>query len=487
MEVFTWFFAVMYILSIIVIGLYCLAQFYLWLQYMFHKRSKKSTPLRLPDFEWHEVTIQLPLFNEKFVAERLLENIMNLEYPKEKITIQILDDSRDETLEITQNLALFYKNLGFNVSWIHREDRKGFKAGALAAGMKTIQTPFIAIFDADFLPEKDFLIKTIPHFSDRKVGVVQTRWTHLNQHQNMLTELQAIQLNVHFTIEQSGRYLAGHCLQFNGTAGVWRKETILDAGGWQADTLTEDLDLSYRAQLKGWKIKYLEDVPAPAELPSDLSGLKSQQFRWMKGGAENAKKLLPAIWSSHKSWADKLNATAHLLSSSVFLAVLSLSISSIPLMILLPHASLNLDFLQYFLFSFVSIFFIYITAHVFASSDSGSMLTRFFRFCIWFPVFLSLSMAMAWHNSVAVWQGWRGQKSPFIRTPKSGFQGDKKSYFKSYWSGIQNMELLLAVLFFSSIFIGISINSKQFIYLHSMLFFGYSTLVFYALKDVAKK
>lgn len=487
MGVFTWFFSVIYVVSICLIGLYCLAQFYLWIQYIFHRRPEIKTSPPIKENDWPEVTIQLPLYNEKFVVERLLENIMALDYPKEKIAVQILDDSTDETLEITQNLAHSYKNLGYNVTRIHRENRIGFKAGALAEGLKTIETPFIAIFDADFLPQSDFLKKTIPHFSESGIGVVQTRWTHLNQHQNMLTELQAIQLNVHFTIEQTGRYVAGHFLQFNGTAGVWRRETILDAGGWEADTLTEDLDLSYRAQLKGWKIKYLEGVPAPAELPSDLSGLQSQQFRWMKGGAENARKLIPSIWSSDISPGDKINATAHLMSSTLFWAVFALSLASIPLVILLPQSSLNLDFLQYFLFSFVSIFFIYLTANVFATSDSSPFLIRLLRFCAWFPVFLSLSMAMAWHNSVAVWEGWKGHKSPFIRTPKSGFTGDKKSYFKAYWSGNQNMELTMAILFFIAIVLGISIKSTQFVYLHSMLFLGYSTLVFYALKDAIKR
>ncbi|MBK9735611.1 MAG: glycosyltransferase [Saprospiraceae bacterium] len=244
------------------------------------------------------VTIQLPVYNEKYVIERLIDNIIKLDYPKDRMEIHILDDSTDETKTIVQKKVSYYKKSGYNIDYFNRHERTGFKAGALKDGMKMAKGEFIAIFDADFLPRPNFLRLTLPSFDDPKIGVVQTRWEHINQSYSLLTELQAFQLNVHFTVEQKGRYQAGYMLQFNGTAGIWRSSCIIDAGGWEADTLTEDLDLSYRAQMKGWHIKYLEHVTAPAELPAEINGLKSQQFRWMKGGAETAKKMLPRVWDS---------------------------------------------------------------------------------------------------------------------------------------------------------------------------------------------
>jgi len=234
--------------------------------------------------------------------------------------------------EISKRKTEEYKAKGFNIDFFHRVDRKGYKAGALKEGMKHAKGEFIAIFDADFLPREDFLLTTVPYFQDEEVGVVQTRWEHINRDYSMLTRLQAMQLNVHFTIEQLGRKVSNCFLQFNGTAGVWRRETIDSAGGWEADTLTEDLDLSYRAQMKGWEIKYLEKFGSPAELPAEMNALKSQQFRWMKGGAENARKLLPKVWNSDMPFSRKLQATSHLLSSGVFLFILIAGLVSVPLM-----------------------------------------------------------------------------------------------------------------------------------------------------------
>ncbi|HOJ91592.1 MAG TPA: glycosyltransferase family 2 protein, partial [Saprospiraceae bacterium] len=290
----------------------------------FRKKRKDNKPLPpLTSEDPHPmVTIQLPLFNEMFVVERLIDNIMKINYPKDKLEIQVLDDSTDDSVQLAINKVNHYKNLGYNIKHIHRTDRSGYKAGALKEGMKHAEGEFIAIFDADFLPEPDFLIKAMPYFHNDKIGVVQTRWEHLNEDYSLLTKLQAFQLNVHFTVEQAGRCAAGHFLQFNGTAGIWRRTAIDEAGGWHSDTLTEDLDLSYRAQLKGWKIQYVEDIICPAELPAEIYGLKSQQFRWMKGGAENTRKLLPTILKADLPASIKFHSAMHLMASGIFFIIL---------------------------------------------------------------------------------------------------------------------------------------------------------------------
>lgn len=323
-----------YVIALIYITTYCLLQFHLLYYYKQFYRKHKSLPQGKINLEndLPFVTIQLPVFNEMYVVERLIDKIVEMDYSKDKFEIHLLDDSIDETVEISRRKVEAYQAIGFNIELFQRTDRKGYKAGALKEALPFAKGEFIAIFDADFLPKKDFLLTVIPYFDDKKVGVVQTRWEHINQNYSILTRLQAMQLNVHFTIEQFGRQ-AGNCLlQFNGTAGVWRREAIEDAGGWQADTLTEDLDLSYRAQLKGWKVVYLEKYGSPAELPAEMNGLKSQQFRWMKGGAENARKLLPAIWRSALSLRKKLHATGHLLASGVFLFVFLAGVFSVPMM-----------------------------------------------------------------------------------------------------------------------------------------------------------
>lgn len=477
-----------YSMAMSIIALYCLSQLYLLFEYI--KKIRKIRNLQPPPSpqEWPEVTIQLPIFNEQYVAERLIRNIMSMDYPKDKLYVQILDDSTDETVQITRALADEYQAKAFNIQWLHREDRSGYKAGALREGMNHISTPFVAIFDADFLPRPDFLKKTVPYFQDEKTGVVQTRWEHINTLENLLTRLQAIQLNVHFTIEQTGRFASGNFLQFNGTAGVWRTETIHDAGGWEADTLTEDLDLSYRAQLKQWNIRYLEEVGAPAELPAEISGLKSQQHRWMKGGAENARKLLPGIWLSDESLSRKIQATSHLLSSSVFLAVLMLSIISVPLSIYLPQLDISTDFLQWFLLSFISIIFIYLTGNVFAPVSEQPFASKLISFLISFPLFLSVSMAMALHNSVAVWQGWSGLKSPFVRTPKSGQEKrNRNKYLYKHLNWIHIGEWILCCLFAATSVNGFLTGNNPLILLHIMLALGYGLLSYYSLKDAFSK
>ncbi|HUR30760.1 MAG TPA: cellulose synthase family protein, partial [Saprospiraceae bacterium] len=376
----------LYTLALIGVTLYCLLQFHLLMHY--RKSRKKEniiTPLSLQSGSLPFVTIQLPVYNECYVVERLIDNIVRIDYPRDKFEIQILDDSTDGTSEICREKTIFYSEQGFTIHHLQRNERHGFKAGALQQGLSSARGEFIAIFDADFLPAPDFLLQTIAHFTDPSVGVVQTRWDHINEAYSLITRLQAFQLNVHFTIEQSGRQRAGYLLQFNGTAGVWRREAITDAGGWRSDTLTEDLDLSYRAQLKGWKIKYMQDVIAPAELPSEMSGLKSQQFRWMKGGAENAKRLIPLIIQSKLPLTQKLHAINHLLSSSVFLFVFVLGVVSVPVLFFAESLQINIHIYAVFMVGLLTTCTVYFVGNTVASKDDNSLLQRVLNFCMMFP------------------------------------------------------------------------------------------------------
>ncbi|MBL7897459.1 MAG: glycosyltransferase, partial [Crocinitomicaceae bacterium] len=347
-----------YLISLLVIFFYAVIQFTLALAYIRNRNKLPKTETSALNF-FPFVTVQLPIYNEKYVVEKLLQKTTELNWPADKLEIQVLDDSTDETKDLLHNLVNQYQQKGFPVVLIHRNNREGFKAGALKNGLNDAKGEFIAIFDADFLPEVDFLIKTIPHFKDNQVGVVQTRWDHLNRNYSVLTQLQAFALDAHFTSEQNGRNANGFFINFNGTAGVWRKVTIIDAGGWEADTLTEDLDLSYRAQLKGWKFVYRGDILSPAELPVTMSALKSQQFRWTKGGAETFRKMAGRILKTPGiTFGERLNGLAHLFNSSVFVFVLLLSLTSIGLLYLATLSNTLSAWLDWVSVFFVSTLFL---------------------------------------------------------------------------------------------------------------------------------
>ncbi len=490
MELFGYFLLTVYVGGLFFITIFCLMQFHLLVNY---KRNEKNqtAPQQKADKNFRpKVTIQLPIYNERFVVERLIDQMCKLEYPKDKLEIHVLDDSNDDTVEIVAKKVAEYQAKGFNIKQIKREDRKGFKAGALKYGMQFIDSEYIAIFDADFLPEPDFLSKTIHFFKDDKVGVVQTRWDHLNQDYSILTELQAFQLNVHFTVEQKGRYQGNFLLQFNGTAGIWRKDCIETSGGWEADTLTEDLDLSYRAQLKGWEIIYLEDVLAPAELPAEIYGLKSQQFRWMKGGAETAKKMLPQIWASDLKLIEKFHATSHLLSSSVFLFIFLVGVFSVPLVFMLGMLNVNQQFLGIFMIALLSISVIYFVANVQTAWKSESTFKKVLKFLFLFPVFLSLSMGLSFHNSVAVLQGYMGKKSAFIRTPKFNIVslGDsfkKRKYRNTKLNMITILEGLLCLYFIVAIFFSIQSGITSMLPYHMLLALGFGTIFYFSIRHLS--
>ena len=359
---------VVYGLCLGFVFLYSLIQLQLTWLYLRSKRKNTNNTQKEPDIGiWPAVTVQLPIFNEIYVAERLIDAVMAFDYPTDKLQVQVLDDSTDETKEITANRVRYYQSKGKNIRFIHRTNRSGYKAGALQEALPAATGTFIAIFDADFLPNPDFLKVVLSSFSAPDIGVVQTRWAHLNSNYSLLTRLQAFALDAHFTIEQTGRNTGGHFINFNGTAGVWRKDCILDAGGWQSDTLTEDLDLSYRAQLRNWKFKYMEHIEAPAELPAAMPALKSQQFRWTKGAAETARKNLGQVLRSHHPAGTKLNGLFHLLNSSVFICVLLAGLLSIPVLIMNHQVnSIWSGFLQFramFLVSLISLVSFYGVAY----------------------------------------------------------------------------------------------------------------------------
>ncbi len=396
--------------------------------------------------EYPTVTIQLPVFNELYVVERLIESSCSIVYPKDKLEIQVLDDSNDETVEVIATAVAKYRKLGFDIRHIRRGTRTGYKAGALRYGLGIARGDFIAIFDADFVPRQEFLLKTMPYFlTDPKIGMVQTRWEHINSDYSLLTRTQAMALDGHFVIEQSVRNKVGYFINFNGTAGVWRKSCIEDAGNWQEDTLTEDLDLSYRAQLRGWRFKYLNDVTSPAELPSEINALKSQQFRWTKGAIETARKLLPLIWRAPLSTKVKIHATFHLTNNLVFPFIVVAGVLNVPL-VFIKHAG---GYDSYF--TFMSVFvFAFIGSFVFYLFSQKDVYQDWQRRLFLFPVFMAGSMGFAVNNSRAVIEGLFRRKSEFVRTPKYSIKSKKdvwmnKRYAPLRISGTVVIEAVLAV------------------------------------------
>lgn len=482
-----------YTVALASITAYCLMQFHLLFKYRKSNKDPLSDYNLSNDFQdLPYVTIQLPLYNERYVVERLIDNIVKIKYPSEKLEIQVLDDSTDDTSSVCKKKIEEYAYKGINIDYHKRNHRDGFKAGALREGLAKAKGEFIAIFDADFMPETDFLLRTIPYFKDPKVGVVQTRWEHINENYSLITRLQAFQLNVHFTIEQGGRQTGGYLLQFNGTAGIWRREAIIDAGGWQPDTLTEDLDLSYRAQLKGWRINYIQDVVSPAELPSEMSGLKSQQFRWMKGGAENAKRFIPTILKSEMPFIKKMHAASHLLSSTIFLFVFILAVLSVPAVFLMSTIHLNVHFYGVFMVGMLATGSVYFVANEATTSGNDPLYRRVVKFIVRFPLFLCMSMGLSLHNSIAVVQGYSGKKSIFVRTPKFNIKDiqDKirrELHEAAHISGTTVVEGVLTLYFLIAIIIGLDQGQTAFIIYHFMLMVGFGSIFIYSVKHVYQR
>ncbi len=478
-----------YAFLLFIIFLYSLSQLHLLLGYLKAKKSK--TKEEKFDFyfssEVPKVTVQLPLYNELYVVERLLKNIARLHYPKEKLEIQVLDDSTDESVKLIAQTVLNLQQKGLDIQHIRRQNRTGFKAGALKEGLKIAKGDFIAIFDSDFLPEPDWLQKTVPYFKNEKIGVVQTRWGHLNRDYSWLTKIQAFALDFHFILEQTGRNFNRNFINFNGTAGIWRKSCILDAGNWSGDTLTEDLDLSYRAQLKNWQFKYLENVSTPAELPIAISAAKSQQFRWNKGAAENFRKnYLKLMKDKSVSFSTKFHGFFHLLNSSMFLIVLLLAILSLPVLyIKAENPGLNWFFnlLGIFLSSTIIFFFCYYT--VWRKTHGGGF-KSVLPFSGMFISFFSIVMGFSLHNSIAVLEGHFGKKSAFIRTPKFNLEASKtwkkNKYLTSGFSSQLFAEFGLWLYFGFGLFSAFILNDFSLVIFHLMLFAGFGFVIFKSLK-----
>lgn len=463
---------VIYGISLFLIFLFSMGQLHLTVKYLQARSRKKAVTGSLQEFPY--VTVQLPVYNEKYVIERLIKGVCKLDYPLDKLEIQVLDDSTDETAAIASNMVRKLAQDGLDIKYIRRSNRDGFKAGALQRGLEQSKGEYLAVFDADFIPPTDFLKSTIPHFG-QGIGMVQTRWGHVNKSYSLLTRLQAFGLDAHFTIEQTGRQFSGSFINFNGTAGVWRKACIIDAGGWSSDTLTEDLDLSYRAQINGWKFEYLEHVVSPAELPVIMPAIKSQQFRWNKGAAETARKNLGKVMHLDVKKLVKWHAIMHLLNSSVFIPLLIASILSIP-MLYIKHNYPEFNTLFYvgtfFLIGFFSIGFFYWVS----VQQTNRKSARYFL--LYFPLFLGVSMGLALHNSIAVLEGLLGKKSSFIRTPKFNVVSrlDKwtRNTYVSRSLRLQTLiEGLLGLYFLGGIVYGIAVNDLGLLLFHIFLTFGY--------------
>ena len=427
----------LYSVSLILVLFYSLSQLnLLWNYIQFQKKKEKPSVLDISNPEKVPyVTIQLPVFNELYVMERLLECINLIDYPRTKLEIQVLDDSTDESVELTRTLVADLQKGGLDITQIRRKDRVGFKAGALKEGLITAKGEFIVIFDADFLPQSDWLLQTVPQFENEEIGVVQTRWSHINRDYSVLTQIQAFALDAHFTLEQVGRNSKDHFMNFNGTAGIWRKTCIIDAGNWEGDTLTEDLDLSYRAQLKNWKFKYLEDVETPSELPVVMSSIRSQQFRWNKGGAENFQKMVKkVVRSKNIKLSTKLHSVLHLLNSTMFLNVFFVGVLSIPMLYIKNewgHLSLYFDLSSFFIVSTLIFFSCYWVLYKY---KKGGGWLNFLDYIKLFFTFYTVAMGFSYHNSLAVLEGHRGKRSDFIRTPKFNIKTLKDSWKKKKYT-----------------------------------------------------
>src|SRR5687767_11533725 len=414
--------AYFFILSIL--GIYGWHRYWLVYQYM---KNKDRAPGPPPDVdEWPRVTIQLPIYNEMYVADRLIDAVCRIDYPLDKLDIQVLDDSTDETCDIARLAVQRQQGRGFDISYHHRTDRHGFKAGALDAGLKTAKGEFVAIFDADFIPPVDFLRRTVPYFVDGKLAVVQARWGHLNHDYSMLTRIQAILLDGHFVLEHGGRNRAGCFFNFNGTAGIWRRAVIADAGGWQHDTLTEDLDLSYRSQLRGWKFIFLPDLVSPAELPVEMNSFKSQQHRWAKGSIQTCRKVLPQILAADLPFKVKAEAFFHLTANFNYLLMVLLSALMFPSM----YVRYNMGWTEMMLID-VPLFF----AATFSVANFYMVCQRELFPDTWksrlkyLPFVMSIGIGLCINNARAVIEALMHKESgEFARTPKYGIERDSDDW-----------------------------------------------------------
>ena len=443
----------------LILGLLAVYGFHRSLLVWLYFKHKKNVPQPKGHFEADElprVTIQLPVFNEMYVSERLLDATAGIDYPRDRLDIQVLDDSTDETTEICRRKVAELKATGLDIEYIHRTDRTGFKAGALENGLKTSKGEFVLILDADFIPQASVIMDCIHHFTDPKIGVVQARWGHLNYDHSALTQVQALMLDGHFIMEHTARCRSGRFFNFNGTAGMWRRTAIDDAGGWEHDTLTEDMDLSYRAQLKGWKFVYLKDVVVPAELPVEMNSFKSQQFRWAKGSIQTARKILPTVLRSNVSRAQKIETFFHLTNNFAYPLMLLLSMLLLPcLMLRSTHGwrEVVLVDLPLFFGTTLSVCAFYVTTQ--REEGSRSLWWGIKRI----PLLLATGIGLSVNQTRAVFEAVLGKVSDFIRTPKHGVVGGAQTWKQKKYRGaltvVPFIEAAMALYFAATLVLAI--------------------------------
>ena len=444
-----------YFLVLIVLSAYGLHRYWLVFKYFRNKRHAARPPLERFE-QLPRVTVQLPVYNERFVVERLVEAACRIEYPRHLLDIQVLDDSTDETVAVARGVVERYAALGHPVSYHHRDNRQGFKAGALAAGLEQARGEFIAIFDADFVPPPDFLHRTIHYFTDPGVGMVQGRWTFLNRNYSFLTQVQAILLDGHFVLEHGARYRSGCFFNFNGTAGVWRRRAIEEAGGWQHDTLTEDTDLSYRAQLRGWRFIYVPEIECPSELPVEMTAFKVQQARWAKGLIQTAKKLMWRIWTAPVPLHRKIEAWFHLTANLSYPLMIVLSALLLPAMIVRFYQGwfqmLYID-LPLFLAAFLSVSSFYLTSQRELYPNNWKR-----TFCF-LPFLMAMGIGLTITNARAVLEALLGIKSPFVRTAKysieTGGRRVRASQYRRRAGWIPFIEIVIGTYFAATVYYAI--------------------------------
>jgi cellulose synthase/poly-beta-1,6-N-acetylglucosamine synthase-like glycosyltransferase len=428
-----------YFFTLIILGIYGWHRYYLVYLYMKHRQEVPVSPA--PPDDLPIVTIQLPLYNEMYVADRLIAAVCRIEYPRDRLEIQVLDDSTDETVAVAERAVERHAALGFDIKYLHRADRTGYKAGALEAGLRVARGEFVAIFDADFIPSADFLTRVVPYFADRKVGMVQARWGHVNQDYSLLTKVQSILLDAHFVLEHGGRNRSGRFFNFNGTAGIWRREAIEDAGGWEHDTLTEDLDLSYRAQLAGWKFVFVPDLVSPAEVPVEMNGFKSQQHRWAKGSIQTCIKLLPRILSSDQPVGVKVEAFFHLTANFNYLLMSVLSVLIFPAMVIrynMGWSEMLLIDVPLFMAATFSVAHFYVFCQRELYPDWKARLK-------YLPFLLSVGIGLAVNNTRAVVEALLDKKTEFARTPKYGIQRDSDDWIAKKYRQSLTVQPLIEV------------------------------------------
>jgi len=473
------YFAVLILLSIYGIHRYVMV-------HLFKKYRSQAYQPQASFYELPSVTVQLPIFNEMYVVERLIDTVCQIEYPRNKFEVQVLDDSTDETQNIAKAMVERYKNLGIDIHYLHRENRVGFKAGALEEGLKHAKGEYIAIFDADFIPGKDIILKTIHYFTNDGIGMVQVRWGHINSEYSLLTKIQSIMLDGHFVVEHTARNRSGRFFNFNGTAGVWRREAIISAGGWQHDTLTEDLDLSYRAQMKGWKFVFVPEIVAPAEVPVEINSFKSQQHRWAKGSIQTGKKLLPLIFRSKLPWTIKLEAFFHLSSNISYLLMMVLSLFVLPsLVIRYQHGWHNIMILDLpiFLIGTMSVSSFYVFSQKEIYNDWPSRIK-------FIPLLMSLGIGLSVNNSRAVLEALFGFQTDFKRTPKYCIEKNSDHWehkkYRVNKSTVALIEVAFALYFGITIFYAILNSIYRSIPFLMLFFFGFSYTGFISLMQSSR-